>query len=125
MAFGTQKSKFYANFVRLMLTVSLDSYSLPTRFLHTPVRIARSSLQWFFSALSLVRSGMEVVPSGLVTLGVILFVRPMPTGVTVGQDRHIFVNFPCWGDPVPFTVAEIKGSQLIAGQESSLRRLGV
>ena len=21
----------------------------------------------------------------------------MPTGVTVAQDRHIFVNFPCWG----------------------------
>jgi hypothetical protein len=32
----------------------------------------------------------------------------MPTGVTVSQKRRIFVNFPKWGDEVPFTVAEVK-----------------
>ncbi len=31
----------------------------------------------------------------------------MPTGVTVSQSHRIFVNFPRWGDDVPFTVAEL------------------
>lgn len=35
------------------------------------------------------------------------FEGPMPTGVTVSRDGRIFVNFPRWGDDVPFTVAEI------------------
>ena len=33
----------------------------------------------------------------------------MPTGVTVSHHQgRIFVNFPRWGDNVPFTVAEIR-----------------
>ena len=32
----------------------------------------------------------------------------MLTGVTVSQQGRIFVNFPKWGDDVPFTVAEIR-----------------
>ncbi len=32
----------------------------------------------------------------------------MPTGVTVSDEGRIFVNFPRWGDEVPFTVAELK-----------------
>jgi len=35
------------------------------------------------------------------------FFGSMPTGVTVSQTGRIFVNYPRWGDPVPFTVAEI------------------
>ncbi|PSH57217.1 gluconolaconase [Phyllobacterium endophyticum] len=31
----------------------------------------------------------------------------MPTGVSVSGDGRIFVNYPRWGDDVPFTVAEI------------------
>ncbi|WP_212733139.1 L-dopachrome tautomerase-related protein [Terriglobus roseus] len=31
----------------------------------------------------------------------------MPTGVTVSRTNRIFVNFPRWGDDVPFTVAEV------------------
>src|SRR5919199_4396854 len=31
----------------------------------------------------------------------------MPTGVTVSHQGRIFVNFPKWGDEVPFTVSEI------------------
>jgi hypothetical protein len=30
----------------------------------------------------------------------------MPTGVTVSHKGRIFVNFPRWGDDVPFTVSE-------------------
>lgn len=32
---------------------------------------------------------------------------PMPTGVAVSDKGRLFVNFPRWGDPVEFTVAEI------------------
>ena len=32
----------------------------------------------------------------------------MPTGVTVSDNGRIFVNFPKWGDDVPYTVAEMK-----------------
>jgi sugar lactone lactonase YvrE len=39
----------------------------------------------------------------------------MPTGVTVSQkQRRIFVNFPRWGDDVPFTVAEIRDGKAVA-----------
>ena len=38
----------------------------------------------------------------------------MPTGVTVSQKGRIFVNFPKWGDEVPFTVAELKDGKAVA-----------
>ncbi|MFW8449875.1 gluconolaconase, partial [Klebsiella pneumoniae] len=41
------------------------------------------------------------------------FSGAMPTGVTVTETGRIFVNFPRWGDDVPFTVAEVKGNQLV------------
>ena len=42
------------------------------------------------------------------------FNGPMPTGVTVSHEGRIFVNFPRWGDPVPFTVAEIVKGRAVA-----------
>src|SRR5207248_1729485 len=36
------------------------------------------------------------------------FTGPMPTGVTVSRSGRVFVNYPRWGDPVEFTVAEVK-----------------
>ncbi len=45
---------------------------------------------------------------------VALFNGPMPTGVTVSQTGRIFVNFPRWGDDVPFTVAEIVKGKAVA-----------
>jgi hypothetical protein len=40
----------------------------------------------------------------------------MPTGVTVSHKGRIFVNFPKWGDEVPFTVSEIHngGEKVVA-----------
>ena len=35
------------------------------------------------------------------------FNGPMPTGVSVSRSGRIFVNYPKWGDPVQFTVAEL------------------
>ncbi len=42
------------------------------------------------------------------------FNGPMPTGVTVSQSGRIFVNFPRWGDDVPFTVAEVVNGKAVA-----------
>ena len=39
---------------------------------------------------------------------------PMPTGVTVSRHNRIFVNFPRWGDDVPFTVAEVVEGKAVA-----------
>lgn len=38
----------------------------------------------------------------------------MPTGVSVSDDGRIFVNYPRWGDDVPFTVAEIVDGKAVA-----------
>ncbi|MGC0379705.1 L-dopachrome tautomerase-related protein [Streptomyces sp. SAI-229] len=38
----------------------------------------------------------------------------MPTGVTVSRSGRIFVNFPRWGDDVPFSVAEIRDGEAVA-----------
>src|SRR5688500_2128887 len=42
------------------------------------------------------------------------FWGPMPTGVAVSKSGRIFVNFPRWGDPVQYTVAEVKNGQAAA-----------
>ncbi|WP_340117873.1 L-dopachrome tautomerase-related protein [Pelagibius sp. 7325] len=44
---------------------------------------------------------------------VFTFTGAMPTGVTVSSGGRIFVNFPRWGDDVPFTVAEIRGGDVV------------
>jgi sugar lactone lactonase YvrE len=42
------------------------------------------------------------------------FHHAMPTGVTVSAGGRIFVNYPRWGDDVPFTVAELHGGEAVA-----------
>jgi sugar lactone lactonase YvrE len=42
------------------------------------------------------------------------FYGPMPTGVAVSEHNRVFVNFPRWGDPVEFTVAEVKDGKATA-----------
>lgn len=46
----------------------------------------------------------------------------MPTGVTVSHQGRIFVNFPKWGDDVPFSVAEIKDGQPVAYPNEAINR---
>lgn len=38
----------------------------------------------------------------------------MPTGVTVSETGRIFINYPRWGDHVPFTVAELRNGKAVA-----------
>jgi sugar lactone lactonase YvrE len=40
------------------------------------------------------------------------FSDAMPTGVTVSNRGRIFVNFPRWGDPVDYTVGEVKNGRV-------------
>jgi sugar lactone lactonase YvrE len=42
------------------------------------------------------------------------FTGPMPTGVTVSRRGRVFVNYPRWGDRVPFTVAEVRDGREVA-----------
>jgi hypothetical protein len=46
----------------------------------------------------------------------------MPTGVTVSQKGRIFVNFPRWGDEVPFTVAEVREGKAIAYPDEAMNQ---
>ena len=48
----------------------------------------------------------------------------MPTGVTVSRKGRIFVNFPRWGDNVPFTVAEIKDGKAVAFPSAQFNNFG-
>jgi sugar lactone lactonase YvrE len=46
----------------------------------------------------------------------------MPMGVSVAPNGRIFVNFPRWGDDVPFTVGEIHGGRLVAYPDAEVNR---
>jgi len=43
-----------------------------------------------------------------------LFYDAMPTGVTVSRGGRTFVNYPRWGDEVPFTVGELRDGEEVA-----------
>ncbi len=51
------------------------------------------------------------------------FYGAMPTSVTVSHTGRVFVNFPHWGDSVPFTVAEIKNGKAVAYPNASVNRI--
>jgi len=53
---------------------------------------------------------------------VAFFDGPMPTGVTVSAQGRIFVNFPRWGDDVPFTVAELVEGKAVAYPNAEINR---
>ena len=46
----------------------------------------------------------------------------MPTGISVAADGRIFVNFPRWGDEVPFTVGEIHHGKVIPYPDAAINR---
>ena len=46
----------------------------------------------------------------------------MPTGVTVSHQGRIFVNFPRWGDEVPFTVSEIRDGEAVAYPDKAMNQ---
>jgi sugar lactone lactonase YvrE len=46
----------------------------------------------------------------------------MPTGITVSHQGRIFMNFPKWGDEVPFTVAEIRNGEPVAYPDQAMNQ---
>jgi sugar lactone lactonase YvrE len=53
---------------------------------------------------------------------VAIFRDAMPTGVTVSRHGRIFVNFPRWGDKVPYTVGEIKQGLTVPYPDAEINR---
>src|SRR5215207_5691401 len=51
------------------------------------------------------------------------FWGPMPTGVAVSKTGRVFVNFPRWGDPVEFTVGEVKNGKVTAFPDNDSNKL--
>jgi sugar lactone lactonase YvrE len=50
------------------------------------------------------------------------FYDAMPTGVSVARDGRIFVNFPRWGDNVPFTVGEIRKGKVVPYPDAAINK---
>ncbi|MGE1154460.1 L-dopachrome tautomerase-related protein [Pseudomonas kitaguniensis] len=46
----------------------------------------------------------------------------MPTGVSISENGRIFVNFPRWGDEVPFTVGELRDGKVVPYPDSALNQ---
>ncbi|MBT1269547.1 L-dopachrome tautomerase-related protein [Pseudomonas sp. VS38] len=46
----------------------------------------------------------------------------MPTGVSVTETGRIFVNFPRWGDEVPFTVAELRDGKVVPYPDQAINQ---
>jgi sugar lactone lactonase YvrE len=63
----------------------------------------------------------SVRPAGQLEV-VAVFNGAMPTGVTVSHTGRIFVNFPRWGDPVDFTVAELKNGRTDPYPDAEINR---
>jgi sugar lactone lactonase YvrE len=53
---------------------------------------------------------------------VFAFHDAMPTGVTVTETGRIFVNYPHWGDDVPFTVGEIRDGKVVAYPDAAINK---
>jgi sugar lactone lactonase YvrE len=53
---------------------------------------------------------------------VAIFRDAMPTGVTVSRHGRIFVNFPRWGDKVPYTVGELKKGLTVPFPDAEINR---
>ena len=73
-----------------------------------------------------VYSAVDVGSAADKTIGrietVATFNDAMPTGVSVSVDGRIFVNYPRWGDDVPFTVAELIDGKAVAYPNAQINR---
>jgi sugar lactone lactonase YvrE len=52
-----------------------------------------------------------------------LFLGPMPTGVAISKSNRMFVNFPRWGDPVEYTVAEVRDGKTVPFPNRAINKL--
>jgi sugar lactone lactonase YvrE len=82
--------------------------------LHRFTRLAASASLFALTAMAAHAQQPETVAK---------FYGPMPTGVTVSHTGRIFVNFPHWGDPVKFTVAEIVNGKAVAYPNAQVNKI--
>ena len=52
-----------------------------------------------------------------------LCLGPMPTGVAISRSNRMFVNFPRWGDPVEYTVAEVRDGKTVPFPNLAVNKL--
>ena len=82
--------------------------------MHLRKRLAAVSLLALTAALPAQAQKLETVAD---------FYGAMPTGVTVSHTGRVFVNFPHWGDDVPFTVGEVKNGRAVAYPNAAVNRI--
>jgi sugar lactone lactonase YvrE len=87
----------------------------------------RKSMKWIaalicLAAVSAVGLAQEVATEQVIGRleMVATFAGAMPTGVTVANDGRVFVNFPNWGDDVPYTVAEVKDGKTLPYPDAAM-----
>jgi sugar lactone lactonase YvrE len=73
----------------------------------------------------LARSADTNIPSSGNIETVALFRGPMPTGVCVSKAGRIFVCFPRWGDPVEYTVGEVRNGRVDSYPNLETNRLNM
>ncbi|MCC6313226.1 MAG: gluconolaconase [Thermomicrobiales bacterium] len=56
---------------------------------------------------------------------VFAFYGAMPTGIAVSHQGRIFVNYPRWGDPVDFSVAELRDGREVPFPNAEINREGL
>ncbi|HVF10206.1 MAG TPA: L-dopachrome tautomerase-related protein [Abditibacteriaceae bacterium] len=76
--------------------------------LHIAAGLASCWMASSAPAQALPREQLKQMPQLVAT-----FSGPMPTGVTVSHRGRIFVNYPRWGDPVKYTVAELRKGRAV------------
>jgi sugar lactone lactonase YvrE len=77
-------------------------------------------------ALAAVHSVAPSATAATKTVGrietVATFNDAMPTGVTVAPNGRVFINYPRWGDDVPFTVGEVVDGKAVAYPNAEFNR---
>lgn len=74
-----------------------------------------------FGVLAPLGATVSAAPSSTLET-VATFDGAMPTGVTIAEGGRIFVNFPRWGDDVPFTVGELRNGKVTAYPDASVNQ---
>jgi sugar lactone lactonase YvrE len=100
--------------------VTMKSATFVPSMLSTGLRAGALALAIAFSAAAAQNAPAERSFGAIEQVAT--FRGAMPTGVTVAEDGRIFVNFPRWGDEVPFTVGELRGGAVVAYPDAKVNR---
>jgi sugar lactone lactonase YvrE len=85
------------------------------------IALALATVSLFGSAASARDAAQADMAIGAIET-VATFHDAMPTGVTVAPNGRIFVNYPRWGNDVPFTVAELVDGKAVPYPDAAFNR---